>query len=539
MAFTLRVLGGVRLECDGQPLQGRAAQRRRLALLAVLAVSPEHTLRRDRLVALLWPDAQEEAGRRLLTEALYVFRRELHPDVVLTRGDEVAINPAVLQVDAREQREALERGDLRAAVEAYGGPFLAGFGCDDVPGFDQWVDGERARLARRHEAALERLAREAAERGELNVAAEWWGKLSFEDPYSSAVARALIETLSRLGEHARALQFGTAFVRRLADDLGVEPAAEVAELLRRLRTEPPAPAAARPVTAPLAPPTAPSPAVSAAQVEDVISPEFQVIRRIGEGSVADVYLAREPALGRLVAVKVVSSRFQGDDTIQRRFEREARSAARIHHPNVATVYRIGLTAAGMPFLVLPYVEGGTLEDRHAAAGELDVAEVRRYMAQAAAGLAAAHRLGVVHRDVRPANLLYEKANDRVLLTDFGLAAVLDSSATEALRLTRPSEVLGDPRYASPEQLRGEAVTDRADVYSLAVVAFQLLTGRFPFESRTLPALAAAHERLRPARAAELRADVDAELDGLIDRCLNVRPEQRPFAIDVAETLGWV
>ena len=235
----------------------------------------------------------------------------------------------------------------------------------------------------------------------------------------------------------------------------------------------------------------------------------------------------------------MSERFAGDETTQRRFEREARSAARIQHPNVATVYRIGRTPGGLPFLVLPYVEGGTLEDRRAAAGELSLEEVRRYLAQAAAGLAAAHRLGVVHRDVRPANLLYDRGTDRVLLTDFGLAALLDALQEDALRLTLPGEVLGNPRYASPEQLSGEAVTERADVYSLGVVGFELLSGELPFDAPTLPAVVAAHLRGHPRRASEVRPDVDPELDGLIARCLNRRPEQRPFAADIAEALGWV
>lgn len=528
MTLTLRVLGGIRIERDGEALQGRAAQRRRLALLAVMAVAPGQAARRDRLVALLWPDAPAEAARRLLTEALHVFRRELHPDVVLGAGDEVRLNPQALRVDATEFRARLRDGDTRGAVEAYGGDFLDGFSADEVAGFPQWVDGERAKLRREYVGALEALARGAEEARDFAAAAEWWGKLSFEESYSSAVALKLMAALERVGERARALQFGTAFIRRLGEDLELEPNAEVVDFLARLRAEP----------APAAPPQVAKgePAESSGAH---LSEEFQLVRQVGEGSVAAVYLAREPALGRYVAVKVLADRFRGDETTRLRFAREARSAARIHHPNVATVYRIGSTPGGMPFLVLPYVEGGTLDDRRAASGGLTADEVRRYVAQAAAGLAAAHRLGVVHRDVRPANLLYDRGADRVLLTDFGLAAVLDAFQDDALRLTRPGEVLGSPRYASPEQLRGDPVTDRTDVYSLGMVAFELLTGALPFDARTDIALVAAHERAQPLRAAALRPDVPAELDALIDRCLNKRPEQRPFAADVAEALGWV
>ncbi|HEU4558976.1 MAG TPA: protein kinase [Longimicrobium sp.] len=534
MALMLRVLGGIRIEHDGEPVQGRAAQRRRLALLAALSVMPGHASRREKLAAMLWPDAAPDAGRRLLTEALHVFRRELHPEVVTGAGDEVRINREVVGVDAAEFRDALERRDLERAVEVYGGAFLDGFNGDEIAGFGQWVDGERAKLRRQYADALEALATAADEAADFAAAAEWWGKLSFEDRYGSGVALKLMQALVRAGEHARALQFGTAFVRRLREDLGLEPGREVAEFLARLRADPPPPPPATPSPAPAAGGEPSAPAAG-----EQISPEFQVVRQIGEGSVATVYLAREPALGRHVAVKVLADRFRGDETTQRRFEREARAAARIHHPNVATVYRIGRTTAGMPFLVLPYVEGGTLADRRDAAGELSVAEVRRYVAQAAAGLAAAHRLGVVHRDVRPANLLYDRAADRVLLTDFGLAAILDTFHEDALRLTRPGEVLGDPRYTSPEQLLGDAVTGRADVYSLGIVAFELLTGTLPFTARGGPALLAAHARERPRRVLELRPEVSPELDALVDRCLHKRPEQRPFAADIAEALGWI
>jgi serine/threonine protein kinase len=161
------------------------------------------------------------------------------------------------------------------------------------------------------------------------------------------------------------------------------------------------------------------------------------------------------------------------------------------------------------------------------------------MAQAAAGLAAAHRLGIVHRDVRPANLLYDRDTDRVLLTDFGLAAVLESGLDAGMRLTRPGQVLGDPAFASPEQLRAEPVAERADVYSLGMVAFHCLTGRSPFAAAHPAQLIVAHQREEPARASALRPEVDAELDELVHRCLNKRPEHRPFAADVAEALGWV
>lgn len=535
MALALHVLGGVRIEGDAGPLQGRAAQRRRLALLALLAAAPERTLRRESLVRVLWPDSSAEAGRRLLTESLHVFRRELHEEVVLTAGEEVRLNPGVVRCDLADFRAALAREDWCAAVQAYAGAFLEGFEGDDVPAFARWVEATRAEIGRDYARALEALAKECEHEGDARGAAEWWGRLAVHDPYSAEVAIQLIEALARAGERARAVRFATAYAARLREELEMEPHPRVLELAARLRTEAaPVPGAVRP------PDAVPAVAADTARVDGgQLTPEFDVLRPIGEGAVATVYLAREPALGRLVALKVLADRFVHDSTVRMRFEREARAAARIQHPNVAAVYRTGRTTRGAPFLVLPYVAGGSLEDRMAAAGRLSQVEVRRYVAQAAAGLAAAHRLGIVHRDVRPANLLYDRDTDRVLLTDFGLAAVLETGLGGESRLTRPGEVLGNPAYASPEQLQGQPITERADVYSLGIVAFELLSGRLPFEAGTPLEITIAHARQQPRRLSELRDDVDPALDDLVQRCLNKRPEQRPFAAEVSEVLGWV
>jgi serine/threonine-protein kinase len=268
-----------------------------------------------------------------------------------------------------------------------------------------------------------------------------------------------------------------------------------------------------------------------------LTPEFELIRSIGQGSMARVYLAREPVLGRLVAIKVLEKRYGEDRTARLRFEREARAAARIQHPYVVTVFRVGHLSEDEPFLVMPYINGGSLEDRLVASGPLSLTDSCRFIAQIAAGLTAAHRLHLVHRDVRPANVLYDRDTDRVLLTDFGLAAVLESGQERVLRLTRPGEQLGSPAYASPEQLRGEPVTEQADVYSLGVVAFELLTGRLPYDAETSLQMTAAHIRNNPWRISEFRSEVSPAVDDLIYRCLHKRPEQRPFAADIVDALA--
>lgn len=542
MTVQLRVLGGATLANDKGPVHGRAAHRRRIALLTVLASTSHGSVRRERLADLLWPDP-EAKPLHSLAESLHILRAELHRDIVLTPGNEVSLNLEVVQCDVVEFRAAIQAEEWDQAVTLYAGPFLDGFFVDRAPEFEQWAEEERTVLGRSYARALEALAVRAERAGDALGATEWWGRLAVHDPYSTRVALRHMAALAGAGERARAVQFGTAFVRRLREELEIEPEAEVLEWLERLRVEAPRIAAS---ALPLGEPPLPSEAPKerdrteeSAPCLPQLSSEFDVLRRIGEGSVATVYLAREPALGRLVAIKVLADRFVSDTVAERRFEREARASARIQHPNVATVFRIGRTTAGVPFLVLPYVDGGSLEDRLAAAGRLPLAEVRRYVGQTAAALAAAHRMGIVHRDLRPANLLYDRSADRVLLSDFGLAAVLESGHEQVLRLTRPGESLGDPRYASPEQLAGDPVAERTDVYSLGVVAFELLTGRTPFDAATGIEMLVAHARQPPRRVSEFRDGVAPELDDLIHRCLNKRPEHRPFAVDVADDLGWV
>jgi DNA-binding SARP family transcriptional activator/tRNA A-37 threonylcarbamoyl transferase component Bud32 len=539
MTIRLKVLGGATLATEDGAVHGRAAHRRRVALLTVLASTPHAPVRRERLADLLWPDSEKPL--HALAESLHIVRSELHPEIVLSHGGEVALNLEVVRCDLVEFRAAIQAGDHTQAVAVYAGPFLEGFFVDRAPEFERWVEEERASLGRSYARALEALAVASEGAGKTLDAAEWWGRLAVHDPYNARVGLRLMTALAGAGERARAVQFGTAFVRRLREEMEIEPEAEIVERLEQLRCEAPHVVGGAP---PGAAPPAEMAAESGRRGEGApglpqLSSEFDVLRKLGEGSVATVYLAREPALGRLVAIKVLAERFVGDTVAERRFEREARASARIQHPHVATVFRIGRTAAGVPFLVLPYVDGGSLEDRIAAAGPLLPPEVRRYAGQAAAALAAAHRLGIVHRDVRPANLLYDRASDRVLLSDFGLAAVLETGHEEVLRLTRPGESLGDPRYASPEQLAGELVTERTDVYSLGITVFELLTGRTPFDASTGTELLVAHARQTPRRASEFRGGIDTDLDELIHRCLNKRPEHRPFAIDVADALGWI
>ena len=272
------------------------------------------------------------------------------------------------------------------------------------------------------------------------------------------------------------------------------------------------------------------------QITSELAPEFEILRLLGEGSMAHVYLAREVALQRLVAVKVLKPAVAHDETARKRFEREARSVAKISHPNVTAVYRVGALTNETPYIVMEHVEGRNLQDTLQAGGALDVDTTCAVLAQLASALAAVHSVGIIHRDVRPGNVLQEQGSDRIVLTDFGIAGLLDSGGSDATRLTQAGQLLGDPRYMSPEQLLGEPVTDQTDIYSLGILGHELLTLHGPYDAKSKVDMATAHLKQDPRPITEFRSDADPRLSDLLQRCLAKKPEHRPRAADVVKTL---
>lgn len=273
------------------------------------------------------------------------------------------------------------------------------------------------------------------------------------------------------------------------------------------------------------------------RVAEALEPDFELLRTLGSGEAAHVFLAREPALQRLVAVKVLRAEAGIGETVRARFEREAHLAAGIRHPGVPAVHRVGRLARGLPFAVQEYVEGRTLRDRLETAGAVPPAETRKILADLAAALAAAHEAGVIHRDVRPENVILARDKGRAVLTDFGLAAVQETGAQTGPKLTREGEILGDPRYASPEQLRGEPVTGQTDVYSLGVLGYEMLTLSNPFGSRSRGQLIADHLEGAPRELPIELTDADPRTAEILARCLAKDPARRPRAEEVERALS--
>lgn len=250
---------------------------------------------------------------------------------------------------------------------------------------------------------------------------------------------------------------------------------------------------------------------------------YRLDSMIATGGMGVVWRATDTRLDREVAVKVLKAEYADDPTFRTRFEGEARSAAALHHPGIAGVYDYGHDDSGRlsPYLVMELVDGQPLStlltNARTNGRTLDAAVVQDLIAQAGEALGVAHRAGIVHRDVKPANLLVT-ADRTVKITDFGIARAADSVA-----LTRTGSVMGTPQYLSPEQARGNPSTPASDVYSLGVVAFECLTGRRPFEAETPVATALAHlqQPIPP-----LPATVPPALAAVVTRALAKDPAQR-------------
>jgi serine/threonine protein kinase len=276
--------------------------------------------------------------------------------------------------------------------------------------------------------------------------------------------------------------------------------------------------------------------VDAGQLDSALAPEFEILRMLGKGSTSAAYLAREPGLRRLVTIKVPRSVLAADPIVRQRFEREARAAARVRHPSAAAVHRIGHLRDGTPFLVFEYIDGRTLDDVLRADGPLPLPIALLVLEQVAAALGEAHGRGVIHRDVRPNNVFWVASEERAVLSDFGLAGILETGAEVVTRLTRPGEALGDPAYRSPEQLLGERLTPAADIYAFALLAYELLTLERPYRAASPETLATAHLRQPPRNLRELLPDAPPQLADLLCRCLSKDPHHRPDAASVLRSL---
>lgn len=265
-------------------------------------------------------------------------------------------------------------------------------------------------------------------------------------------------------------------------------------------------------------------------LQEAVAGRYSIVGELGRGGMGIVFLARDVALDRPVAIKMLPPDFAASRSHRERFLKEARTAARLSHPHIVPIHSVEEHPSAV-FFVMAYVDGETLGSRVAREGPLSATEATRIMQEAAWALAHAHASGVVHRDVKPDNILLERGTGRVLVTDFGIARQGDPADTSG-----EGRVLGTPRYMSPEQASGDDMDARSDLYSLGAVAFFAVTGRAPFDGENAVTVMAKHVTAPPPCVADIRPDLPGTLSAAIDRCLAKRPAARHASAEELATV---
>ena len=267
-------------------------------------------------------------------------------------------------------------------------------------------------------------------------------------------------------------------------------------------------------------------AVSDSLIGTLFDGRYQILRKLGAGGMANVYLAEDQELGRRVAIKILNDRHANDEQFVERFRREAKNAAALSHPNIVSIYDRG-EAEGTYYIAMEYLDGRSLKELILSRGDAPIAVVVEYARQILSALKFAHRHGIVHRDIKPHNVLVD-GEGRVKVTDFGIARAGASQMTEA------GSIVGTAQYLSPEQARGADVDQRSDLYSLGVLMYEMLTGEVPFSGDTPVEIAMKHLSQTPAPPSTIRRDVPHDLDMVVMRTLAKSPDDRYQSADEME-----
>jgi serine/threonine protein kinase len=264
---------------------------------------------------------------------------------------------------------------------------------------------------------------------------------------------------------------------------------------------------------------APEPMSDLEVLQQQLAPKYAVEKKLGSGGMADVYLGFHNLLKRKVAIKVLPKMFARDEGMVRRFLQEAESAAQLQHPHIIAIYDIGV-AGHLNYFIMAYVPGGTLKGLLRKKKQVDVKISSKIICQVCGALQYAHEKGVIHRDIKPDNIMFDE-RDNAVLTDFGIA-----KAKFASKMTATGTLIGTPHYMSPEQLKGMEVDGRSDIYSLGVMFYEILTGRVPFEGDDTYAVGLKHIQEPPVPPLQHNSQIPVALNDVILTMLAKTPEAR-------------
>lgn len=506
-----RVLGPLEVLGDSGPIHLGGQKQR--AVLAHLLVRANRVVSTDELSDALWPDGTPSEPRASIHTYVSNLRRALDGARIENRPPGYQLTLAPGQLDslrfenmvgqARKLGIADQARALGALDEALG--LWRGAAYGDL-GDDPRLRAEGARLEHLRLAALE-------ERNDILLAAgrerdviEAVEPLTHEQPTRERLWRQLMLALYRSGRRGDALETYLEARRAIVEALGVEPSPELGRLhMSMLKHDPALDVIGRPLRG------------------------YVLLEQIGQGAFGTVHRAAQPEVGRDVAIKVIHDRFAGDADFIRRFEREAQLVARLEHPHVVPLYDYWRDPSGA-YLVMRYMRGGNLESSLKSRGPLAGEQAMRIVDDLASALMFAHRQGIVHRDVRPSNVLFDEEG-RAYLSDFGVAKQFSVTATG----NTPSP--GIAHYLSPEELLGEPVTAAADVYSLGLLIFEMLAGRHPYADSPPSEVRARHIAGDIPALTLIRTDVAASVDLVLRRaCASAPGDRFPDAVSLAAAL---
>ncbi len=520
-----RILGPLEVSAgDGAIKLGGPKQR---AVLAHLILRANRPVPVDLLIDGLWGEEPPETAKNTLQTYVYRLRQVLGDDRISSEAGGYVLRADAAEIDAA-QFEAMVKAAkadlpsdpskaaaaLSEALALWRGAPLADLSNEPS------LRGEIARLEELHLSATEhRIAAEIEMGGHSTVVSEL-DALTALHPLRERMWANLMLALVRLGRQAEALAAYQRARQVLADELGTEPSRELQRLNEQiLRRDPslglgePARQAVRPSRVDLQPGT------------EVGS--YRIVRILGRGGMSVVYLAEHDWLQRKVALKVLAPQLADDERFRERFVRESRLAASLDHPNVIPIYEAGASGGDL-FIAMRFVEGSDLRTLLHEEGALEPARAIGILRQVASALDAAHEQGLVHRDVKPANVLLARPRssepvEHVYLSDFGLTK---RSASDSA-VTGTGQFVGTLDYAAPEQFKGETPDARTDVYSLGCVLFECLTGRPPFRSENDAGLMYAHLQQPPPLVTSERPNLPYEIDRVVGRAMAKSPDDRP------------